>query len=161
MNLSRFSRFRFLWLFAVCLLSVALLSGCSSFRHEWGAAAMIAAPADDITGRWEGQWRSDKNGHHGRLRCIVTKESEAEYTAHFHAVYWKILRASYVVNLKGQRTNEVVHLRGEANLGKLGGTYEYKGTATATRFESTYRSRYDYGTFKMERVPHEAVFKSK
>ncbi len=163
MNANDASRsFRVLSSLVMCSLLVALVSGCSSFRREWTSASTMVVPPNEITGRWEGEWRSNKNGHHGRLRCIVTKQSEGEYSAHFHAVYWKILRVSYAVRLHGQRANELFRFRGEEDLGKLaGGIYEYEGTVTSSRFSSTYHCRYDHGTFEMGRLPQPAVIDSK
>ena len=163
MNASNVSpSFRFLIRLGMCSLLVVLFSGCSTFRREWNAAAITTVAPNDITGRWEGEWRSNKNNHHGRLRCVLTKQSEGEYAAHFNAVYWKIFRFSYMVHLHGQHTNEVFQFRGEEDLGKLaGGIYEYTGSVTLSRFNSTYCSRYDHGTFEMGRLPQQAVTDSK
>jgi hypothetical protein len=135
---------------AVPLLGLSF--GCSTFNRDWHAAATNPTSANDITGRWQGEWRSNVNGHHGRLRCVVQKQTESEYRAHFKAVYWKVLRFSYAAVLRGQRTNDTFQFHGEADLGKVaGGVYEYEGTATSARFSSTYRSRYDHGVFEMNR----------
>lgn len=129
-----------------------LLSGCSSFHKEWKTSLSAPVPKNSIEGPWAGEWRSEKNGHRGALRCVVSKTSDATYRAHYHAVYWKILRYSYVATLAGQETNGVVQLRGEANLGKLaGGIYKYEGAATPSEFRSTYSSKYDHGRFEMNR----------
>jgi hypothetical protein len=113
---------------------------------------MVVEP-NDIAGRWEGEWRSNKNNHHGRLRCVIHGFGNGAYAAHFKATYWKVLRFSYVVGLQGERTNNVFRFHSEVDLGKLaGGVYEYEGTVTPVRFSSTYRSRYDHGTFEMKRV---------
>jgi hypothetical protein len=51
-------------------------------------------------------------------------------------------------------SNQLWHFQGAANLGFMaGGVYRYEGTATPSRFHSTYTSKYDHGTFDMERVP--------
>ena len=43
-------------------------------------------------------------------------------------------------------------VNGEADLGKLaGGTYYYEGRITPTHFPSTYRSKYDHGSFELRR----------
>jgi hypothetical protein len=131
---------------------LVLLCGCSSFNKEWKAAIKAPIPHNSIEGPWTGEWRSEKNGHHGALRCVVSKASDTTYRAHYHAVYWKILRYSYVATLNGEKRNGAVHLRGEADLGKLaGGVYKYDGAATAAEFQSTYSSKYDHGKFEMRR----------
>ncbi|HUS34439.1 MAG TPA: hypothetical protein VM680_03710 [Verrucomicrobiae bacterium] len=132
--------------------AILWLCGCSSFNKEWKAALKAPIPQNSIEGPWTGEWRSEKNGHHGALRCVVSKASEKTYRAHYHAVYWKILRFSYAATLNAEQTNGAVHLRGEANLGKLaGGVYKYDGSATSAEFRSTYSSKYDHGTFDMSR----------
>lgn len=145
-QLSRASR----WIFSVAL--VLLVCGCSSFNREWKRAGKQPAPTDSITGRWEGHWLSDVNAHTGKLRCIVTHQTNDLYAARFRATYKKILRFSYTVPLTVNASNEVWHFRGEEDLGALaGGIYRYVGSATATNFHSTYDSKYDRGVFEMQR----------
>lgn len=136
---------------AVGLLLLA--TGCSSFSRDWKAAAQKPAPTDDITGAWDGQWLSDRNGHRGRLQCLLTKQQNNTYSARFKARFWKIFTASYTVPLQiTPGTNQNFQLEGDSNLGKLaGGVYRYSGEATPTRFNTKYTSKYDHGTFKMER----------
>ena len=127
-----------------------ILTGCSSFDREWKAAAEQRQP--DISGRWEGRWLSDKNGHTGRLRAVMTQTDSEHYKAHFHATFWKIFHATYMVPLEFEKRNSELFLKGEADLGKLsGGTYVYEAKATPNEFFSTYRSKYDHGTFEMKR----------
>ena len=136
------------------LASVAALAltGCSTFNKEWKAALATPPPANSIEGPWAGEWRSDRNGHHGDLQCVVSKTSETTYRAYYRAKYWKILRFSYVATLHGAETNGLVKLKGDADLGKLaGGVYRYEATVTPTDFRSTYSSKYDHGKFTMSR----------
>lgn len=136
-----------------CSVALALLvCGCSSFNREWKRAGQQPAPTNSITGRWEGHWLSEVNAHTGKLRCIITHQTNDLYAARFRATYMKILRFSYTVPLTVNASNEVWHFRGEEDLGALaGGIYRYVGSATATNFQSTYDSRYDRGTFEMQR----------
>jgi hypothetical protein len=137
--------------FAV-VLAFALLTACSSFHNEWKAATKAAISANSIEGPWSGDWRSDVNGHHGSLRCVVAKTSETTYRAHYRAHFLKIFRFTYAATLNGHETNGVVTLEGEANLGKLaGGVYKYEGRATPTEFRSTYASKHDHGAYQMTR----------
>jgi len=133
-------------------LAVFMLAGCSSFNRDWQRAAVQPAPVNDFSGRWEGSWQSDANGHNGKLRCLVTKMNDREYEARYRAKYKKILSFSYAVPLSVERTGEIYRFKGEADLGKLaGGVYRYDGTASSTNFISTYNSRYDHGYFRMAR----------
>ena len=131
---------------------VVLLCGCSSFNRDWERVGQQPAPADAITGRWDGHWLSDVNAHTGRLRCIVTHQTNEVYAARFRATYMKILRFSYTVPLTVTASNGVWHFHGEEDLGAMaGGMYRYEGTATMTNFHSTYDSKYDRGVFEMQR----------
>ena len=134
------------------LIVLLCLTGCSSFNREYKAALTQPIPKNDISGPWEGRWLSDKNGHTGKLRAILRKSSEDEYNAYFHATFWKIFRSSYRVPLKYKEENGRTIISGEQDLGWLsGGVYTYEGEATPTRFFSTYKMKYDHGTFEMKR----------
>ena len=132
--------------------ALLLVTGCSSFNSEYKTALNKPIPTDDISGPWEGRWLSDKNGHTGKLRAVLRPKSGDEYDAHFHATFWKIMRSSYRVPLKVDRTAGRFTLSGESDLGLLsGGVYNYEGEATPEAFFSTYKSKYDHGTFEMKR----------
>jgi len=133
-------------------LSGLMSTGCSSFSRDWKATAATSPPANDIVGSWEGSWRSDVNGHNGRLRCMVTKVSDRQYRARYHAKYRKILSFSYVVPLSVATAGGAYEFQGQADLGwYAGGLYEYEGRATPTNFYSIYRSKHDHGAFQMTR----------
>jgi hypothetical protein len=134
------------------VLALIVSTGCSSFHKEWKAATKAPVPANSIDGPWTGEWRSERNGHHGKLRCVMTKTSDTTYRAHFRANFFKICRFTYAATLTGRETNGVVALQGEANLGKLaGGVYKYEGRVTPTEFQSTYASKHDHGNYQMSR----------
>ncbi len=134
------------------ILAVALLSGCSGFGREWRAAAKLPTPTNDIAGRWEGRWVSDANGHHGKLRCVMTREAGDACRARFRATYAGIFSFGYTATLHVTNDATAFHLRGEADLGKLaGGVYRYEGLASPTNFSSTYRCAVDHGRFEMAR----------
>ncbi len=135
------------------LLFLCLGTGCTSFHHEWRKASRSPAPTDSYLGRWEGEWLSAKNGHHGKLRCLLGEDSSStQFRAHFRATYASVLPFSYAAALTGAVTNGVVQFTGESDLGKLGGgVYKYSGSANATHFSCTYESKYDHGTFQMSR----------
>ena len=136
------------------LLGVILalgLTGCA-FNRDFKEALKKPVSPGDITGAWEGTWKSDSNGHNGRLRCILTKTSEENYQARYRANYKKILSFEYTVPLTAARDGSSYRFEGSADLGKLaGGVYTYKGAASAGTFISTYDSKYDHGTFEMSR----------
>jgi len=137
-----------------CAAALAMLSsGCSTFHRDWRAATATPPPAKDISGPWEGSWLSDVNGHHGRLRCVVSRLDKGRYRAHYRATYWKIFRFGYTADLQvAQPSSDTFRFRGEADLGWWGGgVYHYDGQATPTNFFSTYKSEHDHGRFEMTR----------
>jgi hypothetical protein len=134
------------------LLLLLFFCGCSTFNRDWRRTAAQPAPANSIEGRWEGRWISAVNGHNGNLRCLMARESDEIYRARFRATYSGILHFSYAVPLNMQEHDGGWEFNGEANLGRLaGGTYYYEGRAGLTNLHSTYRSKYDHGTFELRR----------
>ena len=143
-------------LVVVAIFSAAMLSSCTNFRKVW--ADEMAKPAQkrgDLTGPWEGTWRSDVNGHNGKLRCIITKQADGAHEFHYWAQWQKVLSGSFrqnyeVTENKGKRGT--FHFEGERDLGKLGGTFTHKGTATAKTLKATYASEMgDHGVFELSR----------
>ena len=139
-------------LLAPALLLCLGLTGCCSFQRDWKSAARVPVAADDIQGRWEGTWLSDRNGHTDQLRCLLTKTEAGVYQARFRAKYEKIFTFSYTVPLQVTQTAARWEFQGDANLGwYAGGRYHYEGQATPTNFFSTYRCPSDHGTFRLAR----------
>src|SRR5215469_3364529 len=101
----------------VLAAGLGLASGCTSFKTAWEQAATHPAAPDKVLGRWEGNWRSDVNGHNGSLRCVVTQHQDGSYQARFRAIYRKVIGFGYTVKLHGVETNGVFKFDGEANLG--------------------------------------------
>jgi hypothetical protein len=140
------------WILLTAFASLPFLAGCSSFNREWKTALRQPLPSSDISGPWEGKWISEKNGHNGRLRCVMTHQGDHQYLAHYHAVFWKIFHSTYAVPLEVNATSTNFVFSGESDLGKLsGGVYTYQGSATPEHFSSTYKSKYDHGRFEMNR----------
>jgi hypothetical protein len=154
MNILRFQRV----LPSIILLGLLGFTGCSSFKREWKQtlAQPSPVPVSGITGPWEGTWLSDANGHQGPLRCLITQGTNGNYQAWFRAKYKKVITLSYAytVSLEAIQSDQDqnVVFSGEEDLGKLaGGVYRYEGKVNQTRFYSTYRCKYDHGTFQMSR----------
>ena len=139
-------------LFWLVLMSAIVLTGagCGSFNREWKKAGLNLDAGSRLEGRWEGRWISEMNGHNGRLRCIVSKDGDV-YRARFHAKYRKILSFGYAIPLKAEAADNGYKFSGEADLGIAGGIYRYEGHSDTTNFFSTYSSKYDHGTFQMQR----------
>ncbi|MBI1367335.1 MAG: hypothetical protein GC162_01635 [Planctomycetes bacterium] len=136
----------------ILIAAMMLISGCSSFEHDWEMAGKTAPPADAITGRWSGTWQSKVDDHSGALRAIVTRIDDTHYQAKFHAVYGGMMTFEYTATLNAKPATDQIDLAGEEDLGWLaGGVYKYNGHATPTEFFSLYRSKYDEGTYTMKR----------
>lgn len=140
-------------LFPACLAAL-IFCGCSTFNYEWRQAVKKPIPTNNITGRWEGRWISQANGHNDQLRCLITQVDEAHYAAKFHAAYktWITFHFGYTARLETKPAAHGVTFHGTADLGLLaGGVYTYDGRADPTNFFSTYDSKYDRGVFQMQR----------
>jgi hypothetical protein len=137
------------------LFALLLATGCATFNHDWNKAGQHLVSPDSLQGRWEGVWASDVTGHKDQLRCVITKKKDGTFQARFHAKYHTVLSFGYTVALNVQPTAaSTFKFSGEANLGWVaGGRYEYEGEADRTNFFSTYRCKYDHGTFQMMRPP--------
>jgi hypothetical protein len=134
---------------ATLFVFVAILTtGCSSFDRAWQNPP---AESGGIAGRWEGRWQSVRTGHNGKLRAIITPQTPTRYDARFRATYRSVLNAEYGVTLDVKQRGPRSEFRGAANLG-VWGRYETTGYATRSQFHAGYRSKFDYGTFEMERV---------
>ena len=140
----------------LAFLGLAIIfTGCSTFEQDWRHSVLQApAKAGSPVGPWKGTWLSQKNGHTGELRCIVTQLTPDTYEYRFKATYWKLFRYSYNVNLLTTCKEGTCTFKGTEDLGFLaGGLYSYEGVINDTNFNSTYSCKFDHGTFQMSR-PH-------
>ncbi len=136
----------------LCIALVVAASGCSTFERDWRLFEDITPEPGSVEGRWEGRWKSDHNGHNGKLRCVMLRTETNTYLARFHAKYQGILSFGYTVPLEMRVERGAFRFTGSADLGALaGGLYTYEGTASPTNFLSTYRCPSDWGTFRMTR----------
>jgi len=133
---------------ALFLFVAVLTTGCSSFDRTWRNPPAQSA---GIAGRWEGRWQSARTRHNGKLRAIITPQTAERYDARFRATYHSVLSAEYGITLNVKQRGPRSEFRGAAHLG-VWGRYETTGYATKTQFHATYRSKFDYGTFEMQRV---------
>jgi hypothetical protein len=132
----------------------ALISNASDFKRRWKQDMPQPTAANGLQGRWQGEWISEANGHHGALRCLLTRGAAGDYQAAFHATYANFLRVCYTVPLHGEWNDGKLKLEGDADLGPLaGGIYRYQGDANETEFICAYKCKYDHGTFRMKPAP--------
>ncbi|MEM7383561.1 MAG: hypothetical protein AAF514_01325 [Verrucomicrobiota bacterium] len=143
---------RLLLLFAI----TTLLCSCGTARFKRAyEQAVSSPPTDGIEGAWDGIWRSDKNGHHGKLQCVVSlrPQSEDSYQFYFAGTYWKIFRFTYRQPGRVVQKGETYHLTGTRDLGWFG-DFSHQGTVLGDTFHSTYKGGGDHGVFEMARARH-------
>lgn len=132
------------------LLCALLAAGCSTFNRDWKRAASQPS-AEALGGRWEGTWRSERNGHHGGLRALARPLDAGHYEFRFRASYWKILRFGYTAELAVAPADGSANtFEGEADLG-IWGVFQFQGQATPHQFRSQYETSHDHGVFEMQR----------
>ena len=132
-------------------LCFALVS-CTDFKKNWAEELTKNNKPTDLTGAWEGTWKSDVNGHTGKLRCIITKQPDGQYEFHYWAQWQKVLSGSFRQNYEVKKKGNTFTFSGEKDLGKFGGKFDHQGTATATTFKATYvAEKGDKGTFELSR----------
>jgi hypothetical protein len=147
---------------AFILTALALASvGCNSFEKRWEAAASTPTPANDISGRWHGTWKSDSCGHTGELWAIITKQDDGSYHTEYHATYGQTFKFEFGYELvfKPEIRDGRFYFGGEHDLGFPFGHYKYSGYATPTDFHADYSTQDDYGTYVMTRPSAEPVKK--
>jgi hypothetical protein len=138
-------------------LTTALLSSCSmTFKREW-REAVKAGPKPGVEGAWSGTWKSDVNGHHGRLRAVVgpVKNAEGDHDFRYHATWANIVSGSYLAQHRVQpaRDKSGSTFTGQHDMPKwAGGRYTYSGTVKGDEFSACYQCAKDKGTFTMTRV---------
>ena len=112
-----------------------------------------SADAADLTGYWEGRWRSCKTGHNGLLRGSFCRVSEYAYRVDFSGRFFKLFpfRYSVVLNVVEDRGN-YVRLQGSSYLGRMFGTFYYDATIVGCQFNAAYTSCKDNGTFHLTKL---------
>jgi hypothetical protein len=133
------------------LLATVCLSSCgSAFRQEWNAAKAKPIPASSIAGAWEGSWRSEVNGHQGKLRCVVPAKTTNTREFHYYATWAKIFSGSLKATHVLQPQAQGVKFTAEHDLGSFG-QFTAQGTITDQKFRARYHAAGDHGVFEMQR----------
>ena len=136
----------------LCLGSGLLLTGCSSFHREFREGTSAVLSPNSIEGVWEGSWKSETCGHHGKLRGIVYTSGTNGTIARFRATWARVLTGEYRIPIQVVSQPDRQTFRGTANLGRwVGGQYTYEGYVASNRFFSEYHCASDHGTFQMVR----------
>lgn len=145
-----------LYLNLALMLALSVTSCSTRFNQVWkkSAASIETTSPHDVSGAWQGTWKSYATGHTGTLKAVVTKPNTKEgiYTFYYLATWKHILSATFQSEhmVKPQGANFL--LTGQHDLGALfGGIYRYDGTATSAKLKCNYRCDLDHGIFEMQR----------
>ena len=117
----------------------------------WLLLSVQPACAQDLTGRWCGEWNDCRSGHRGPLRATFSKCDDEHYRVVFTGRFFKVIpfRFSTVLDVVGHEEGRVV-LSGQSRVG-LFGTFRYDAVATDTDFTANYSSRRYEGQFLLHR----------
>jgi hypothetical protein len=129
-------------------MALLLVGGCSNIDRQWEAAGERPA---GIEGRWQGVWKSQQDGHTGKLLCVIRQAGPETYDCLFNATYAGILRFTYEATLEGRKVGDRVYLTGDQDLGWPADSYHYAGSADPREFYCAYHARDDHGYFAMAR----------
>lgn len=112
-------------------------------------------PSDSFVGNWEGHWRSQHNGHAGKLRCIVqpTGQQPGEYAFRYEATWQKFLTGYFTIHCQSVSQGPGRwRVSGEKDLGAvLGGRFSHTADLTTQTIRARYSARLDQGEMVMER----------
>ena len=136
-----------------CLLGMSCAG--IGFEKAWTEAVAEQKSGKNsgaVTGPWAGTWKTDNNGHEGKLRCLVTpSDSQGAYDFRYHATWFKILRGGYDARFDVSKAGNGYAVEGKKNLGFFG-EFEHSGRISGNRFDGTYSNeKGDVGSFQMTR----------
>jgi len=106
----------------------------------------------DLSGKWNGTWRSEIRDHTGPLRAKFTVLEDAKVQARFNGRFFKLIPFHFNVTLEIVKNEDgVVTLKGKENLGRTLGTYTYNATYNNDKFVAKYSTEKDKGVFEVSR----------
>ena len=114
-------------------------------------AGTAGAQSPSLSGRWDGSWVSEKNGHTGPLHGRFRQLDHDTYRATFRGRFAGVVPFWYTTKLHVEGTGDDVVLLSATQRLPLLGEYRTTATATATTFDATFTSRNDSGRFLLRR----------
>lgn len=133
---------------------VLLLVGCSTYQRDFQQSLKEQpSPATTALGPWVGEWRSEMNGHHGPLWCVIEAHGEREHAFRYRAG-WGVLRFGDYTHRVPTRSDGAGGLifKGRMDLPGGAGVHHVEGRVTPESFDARYRSdRGDHGTMSLKR----------
>lgn len=147
------------------LFATVFLASCSEYSKDYRTSAtkFTKAKVSPTTpvGPWEGSWKSEVNGHHGPLWCLITQDPKNPDLWNFrYRAGWGILKFgdyTHPVTAKLAKDGSLA-LNHKMTLPNNFGTYTVTGKATPKKFDVRFHGNGDKGTMTLRR-PAKAVKK--
>lgn len=130
-----------------------ILASCSSYQRDFEEAKKSFRQAQSPEGPWLGNWKSNHNGHHGPLWCIVSQDEDPNYWNFRYRAGWGALefgdyvhRVQTTLEKDGSMTLDS-SMKLPANLG----VYHVEGTIFPEEFHVRFQGNGDHGTMMLSR----------
>ena len=133
-------------------LAVTILSICALAVVVSSPTQLQADEKLDLSGKWNGTWRSEISEHSGPLKAKFTVLEDSKVQARFNGRFFKLIPFHFNVTLEIVKNEDgVVTLKGKENLGRTLGTYTYNATYSNGKFVAKYSTDKDKGVFEVSR----------
>ena len=133
-------------------LAVTILSICALAVVVLSPTQLQAEEKLDLSGKWNGTWRSEISEHSGPLKAKFTVLEDSKVQARFNGRFFKLIPFHFNVTLEIVKNEDgVVTLKGKENLGRTLGTYTYNATYSNGKFVAKYSTDKDKGVFEVSR----------
>jgi hypothetical protein len=140
--------------FAAPVVAILLLVGCGSYQRDFEKSVEAQSrPASNALGPWVGEWRSEMNGHHGPLWCVIEPHGGGEHAFRYRAG-WGVLRFGDYTHIVPTRSDGAGGLIFEGQMDLPGGVgvHHVEGRVTPESFDARYQSeRGDHGRMSLKR----------
>jgi len=136
------------------IASAWLMASCSPYQFDFQKEAKAYKPGNTPAGPWKGTWKSEVNGHHGPLWCLVSpNEKRKGYWDFRYRAGWGILQfGDYTHTLQiAQAKDGSLPIKGSMTLPKKFGTYTVEGKVTSTKFITRFEGENDKGVMTLSR----------
>lgn len=142
----------------LALLTPVFLASCSEYSKDFrtSAAQFKKAKVSPNTpaGPWEGTWKSEVNGHHGPLWCLISQDPKKPEIWNFrYRAGWGVLKFgdyTHQVNAKLAKDGSLA-LNDKMTLPNNFGTYTVTGKTTPKKFDVRFHGNGDKGTMTLKR----------
>jgi hypothetical protein len=136
-------------------LMLSAVSACAPYGADFRrAVADQPQPPTGPEGPWRGEWRSEANGHHGPLWCLVAATEAPGRHAFRYRAGWGMMSFGDYTHVAATKPDgrATIRFSGEMELPGGVGNYSVEGRVTPARFDARYRSdRGDHGVMSLSR----------